>query len=119
MMSSNLEDDSEEEWAIESCLAMIQPVEEAKEEEAMLLVLKEIEEKMSENMGKHFGKDQFTITDELKSFEDKGEPERKPSLEYANAIVTEDDNIQEPSTYEKNQWKKKFKHGILCQSRRM
>ena len=37
-MFNNLEDDSEEEWAIESCLAVIEPVEEAVEEEAMLTV---------------------------------------------------------------------------------
>ena len=35
MTSSNLEDDSEEECAVESCLAVIEPVEEAEEEEVM------------------------------------------------------------------------------------
>ena len=76
-MFNNLEDDSEEEWAIESCLAMIQPVEEAVEEEAMLTVSKEIEEKMPESMGEQSRKDQFTITDELQSFEDEGEPKSR------------------------------------------
>ena len=48
---SNLGDDSEGEWAIELCLAMIELVEEAVEEEAMLPVSKEIEEKMLESIG--------------------------------------------------------------------
>ena len=48
---SNLGDDREGEWAIELCLAMIEPVEEAVEEEAILPVSKEIEEKMPESIG--------------------------------------------------------------------
>ena len=76
-MLSNLEDDSEEEWATESCLAMIEPVEEAMEEEAMLTVSKEIEEKMPESMGEQSRKDQFTVTDELQSFEDEGKPKSR------------------------------------------
>nr|POE67893.1 hypothetical protein CFP56_70863 [Quercus suber] len=56
---------------------MIEPVEEAVEKEAMLPVSKEIEEKMPESMGKQSRKDQFTITDELQSFEDEGEPESR------------------------------------------
>ena len=71
---NNLEDDSEEEWAVESCLAVIEPVEEAVEEEAMLIVSKEIEEKMPERMGEQSRKDQFTVTNELQSFEDEGKP---------------------------------------------
>ena len=51
-MFSNLDDDNKEEWAIESCLAVIEPVEEAVEEEAMLIVSKEIEEKMPESTSK-------------------------------------------------------------------
>ena len=43
-------DDSEEEWAVELCMVVIDPVEEVVEEVAMLKVLKEIEEKMPENM---------------------------------------------------------------------
>ena len=50
-MSSNQEDDSEEEWAVELCLAVIEPVEEAEEMEAMLPISKEIEEKMLESIG--------------------------------------------------------------------
>ena len=50
-MLSNLEDDSEEEWVVKSCLVVIEPVEEVVEEEAMLTVSKEIEEKMPESMG--------------------------------------------------------------------
>ena len=115
-MLSNLEDDSEEEWATESCLAMIEPVEEAMEEEAMLTVSKEIEEKMPESMGEQSRKDQFTVTDELQSFEDEGELEQKPNLEYANAAVTEDGNIQEPSTYEeasqREEWRKAMEEEI-------
>ena len=77
MTLSNLEDDSEEEWVVESCLAMIEPVEEAVEEEAMLTVSKEIEEKMPESMGEQSKKDQFTVTNEVQSFEDEGEPESR------------------------------------------
>ena len=108
-MSSNLEDDSEEEWVVESCLVVIELIEEAIEEEAMLTVLKKIEEKMPESMSEQSKKDQ-SITDELQSFEDKGEPEQKPNPEYANAAVTEEGNIQEPSTYEeafqREEWRK-------------
>ena len=43
-------DDSEEEWAVELCIVVIEPVEEVVEEVAMLKVLKEIEEKMPESM---------------------------------------------------------------------
>ena len=99
-MFSNLEDDSEEEQVVESCLAVIEPVEEVVEEEVMLTVSKEIEEKMPESMGEQSRKDQFTVTDELQSFEDEGESEQKPNPEFANAAVTKDVNIQEPSTYE-------------------
>ena len=99
-MFSNLEDDSEEEQVVESCLAVIEPVEEVVEEEVMLTVSKEIEEKMPESMGEQSRKDQFMVTDELQSFEDEGEPEQKPNPEFANAVVTKDGNIQEPSTYE-------------------
>ena len=77
MTLNNLEDDSEEEWAVELCLAMIEPVEEAVEEEAMLTVLKEIEEKMLESVREQSRKDQFTVTDKLQSFEDEGEPESR------------------------------------------
>ena len=77
MTLNNLEDDSEEEWAVELCLAVIEPVEEAVEEEAMLTVSKEIEEKMPESVGEQSRKDQFTVTDELQSFEDEGEPESR------------------------------------------
>ena len=55
-MSSNLEDDSNEEWAIELCLVVIEPVEEVEDEEAML-VSKEIEEKIPESMGEQSRKD--------------------------------------------------------------
>ena len=99
-MFSNLEDDSEEEQVVESCLAVIEPVEEVVEEEVMLTVSKEIEEKMPESMGEQSRKDQFTVTDELQSFEDEGEPEQRPNPKFANAVVTKDGNIQEPSTYE-------------------
>ena len=57
---------------------------------------------MPKSMGEQFGKDQFMVTDELQSFEDEGEPERKPNLEYANAATTKDGNIKEPSTYEES-----------------
>ena len=77
MTLNNLEDDSEEEWAVELCLAVIEPVEEAVEEEAMLTILKEIEEKMLESVREQSRKDQFTITDELQSFEDEGEPKSR------------------------------------------
>ena len=76
-MFNNLEDDSEEEWAVELCLAVIEPVEEAVEEEAMLTVSKEIEEKMPKSIGEQSRKDQFTVTDELQYFEDEGEPESR------------------------------------------
>ena len=76
-MFSNLEDDSEEEQVVESCLAVIEPVEEVVEEEVMLTVSKEIEEKMPESMGEQSRKDQFTVTDELQSFEDEGEPKSR------------------------------------------
>ena len=113
---NNLEDDSEEEWAVESCLAMIEPVEEAVEEEAMLTVSKEIEEKMPESMGEQSRNDQFTVIDELQSFEDEGEPEQKPNPEYANVIVTKDDNIKEPSTYKETsqieEWRKAMEEEI-------
>ena len=116
MTFSNLEDDSEEEWAVESCLVVIEPVEEAIEEEAMLTVSKEIEEKMPESIGEQSRKDQFTVTDELQSLEDEGEPEQKPNHEYANAAVTEDGNIQEPSTYEeasqREEWRKAMEEEI-------
>ena len=56
---------------------MIEPVEEAVEEEAMLTVSKEIEEKMPESMGEQSKKDQFTVTNEVQSFEDEGEPESR------------------------------------------
>ena len=116
MTFSNLEDDSEEEWTVELCLAVIEPVEEAVEEEAMLTVSKEIEEKIPESMGEQSRKDQFTVTDELQSFEDEGEPEQKPNLEYANVAVTEDGNIQEPSTYEeasqREEWRKAMEEEI-------
>ena len=56
-MFNNLEDDSEEEWAIEPCLAMIKPAEEVVEEEAMPIVSKEIEEKMPESIGEKSRKD--------------------------------------------------------------
>ena len=76
----------------------------------MLIVSKEIEEKMPESTSKQSRKDQFTVTDELQSFEDEGELEQKPNLEYANAAVTKDGNIQEPSTYEeasqREEWRK-------------
>ena len=72
-MSCNLGDDIEEEWAIELSPAVIDPVEEAEEEDAMLPVSKEIEEKTPESMEEQFGKYQFTITNELQSFEDEGE----------------------------------------------
>ena len=74
---SNLEDDSEGEWVVEASLAVIKPLEEAVEEEAMLTVSKEIEEKMPESMGEQSRNDQFTITDELQSFEDEGELESR------------------------------------------
>ena len=116
MTFSNLEEDSEEEWTVESCLAVIEPVEEAVKEEAMLTVSKEIEEKIPESMGEQSRKDQFTVTDELQSFEDEGELEQKPNLEYANAAVTEDGNIQEPSTYEeasqREEWRKAMEEEI-------
>ena len=112
----NLEDYNEEEWVVELCLAMIEPVEEAMEEEAMLTVSKEIEEKMPESIGEQSRKDQFTITDELQSLEDEGEPEQKPNHEYANVAVTEDGNIQEPSTYEeasqREEWRKAMEEEI-------
>ena len=66
-MFSNLEDDSKGEWVVESSLAMIELVEEKVEEEAMLTVLKEIEEKMPERMGEQSRKGQFIVTDELQS----------------------------------------------------
>ena len=96
--SNNLEDDSEEEWIVESYLAVTEPVEEAKKEEAMLPALNEIEEKKPESMRSNLGK--IMVIDELQSFEDEVEPELKPNPRYANAAITEDDNIQEPSTYE-------------------
>ena len=40
----------------------------------MLTVSKEIEEKIPESMVEQSRKDKFTITDELQSFEDEGEP---------------------------------------------
>ena len=40
----------------------------------MLIVSKEIEEKMPERMGEQSRKDQFTVTNELQSFEDEGKP---------------------------------------------
>ena len=43
-------DDSEEEWAVESCMVVIEPVEEVVEKVAILKVSKEIEEKMPESM---------------------------------------------------------------------
>ena len=43
----------------------------------MLTVSKEIEEKMLESMGEQSRKDQFTVTDELQSFEDEGELESR------------------------------------------
>ena len=55
-MLSNLEDDSKEEWAVELCLAVIESVEEAVEEKAMLTVSKEIEEKLPETWGSSLGK---------------------------------------------------------------
>ena len=76
----------------------------------MLPVSKEVEEKMSESMGEQPGKDLFIVTDELQSFEDEGELVQKPNLEYANAAVTKDGNVQEPSTYEeatqREEWSK-------------
>ena len=95
-----LEDDSKEEWVVELCLVMIEPIKEAEEVEAMLPVLKEIKEKKLESMGGHSRKDQFMVTDELQSFEDEGEPEQKPNPEYANTAIIEDGNIQKSSTYE-------------------
>ena len=116
MTFSNLEDDSEEEWAVESCLVVIEPVEEAIEEEAMLTVSKEIEEKMLESIGEQSRKDQFPVTDELQSLEDEGEPEQKPNHEYANTAVTKDGNIQEPSTCEeasqREEWRKAMEEEI-------
>ena len=76
---------------------MIEPFEEVVEEEAMLTISKEIEEKMPKSMREQSRKDQFTVTDELQSFE---EPEQKPNPEYANTTIIEDGNIQKPSTYE-------------------
>ena len=61
----------------EASLALIEPLEEAVEEEAMLTVSKEIEEKMPERMGEQSRNDQFTVTDELQSFEDEGELESR------------------------------------------
>ena len=82
----------------------------------MLTVSKEIEEKMPESIGEQSRKDQFTVTDELQSLEDEGEPEQKPNHEYANAAVTEDGNIQEPSTYEeasqREEWRKAMEEEI-------
>nr|POF12024.1 hypothetical protein CFP56_47281 [Quercus suber] len=78
---------------VRKCKIMSELVEEAVEEEAMLTVSKEIEEKMLESMGEQSRKDQFMVTDKLQSFEDEGEPEQKPNPEYANAVVTEDGNI--------------------------
>ena len=82
----------------------------------MLIVSKEIEEKMPESTSKQSRKDQFTVTDELQSFEDEGELEQKPNLEYANAAVTKDGNIQEPSTYEeasqREEWRKVMEEEI-------
>ena len=56
------------------------------------------------------------VTDELQSFEDESEPERTPNPEYANAAITEDDNIQEPSTYEeasqRKEWRKAMEEEI-------
>ena len=66
-MFSNLEDDSEGEWVVEASLAVIEPLEEVVEEEAMLTVSKEIEEKMPERMGEQSRKGQFIVTDELQS----------------------------------------------------
>ena len=114
-MFSNLEDDREEEWAVELCLAMIKLVEEAVEEEAMLTVSKEIEEKIHESIRGQSWKDQ-SVTNELQSFEDEGEPEQKPNPEYANVAVIEDGNIQEPSTYEeasqREEWRKAMEEEI-------
>ena len=78
-------------------MAMIKPFEEVVEEEAMLTISKEIEEKIPESMGEQSRKDQFTVTDELQSFK---EPEQKPNPEYANTAIIEDGNIQKSSTYE-------------------
>ena len=56
------------------------------------------------------------VTDELQSFEDESEPERTPNPEYANVAITEDDNIQEPSTYEeasqREEWRKAMEEEI-------
>ena len=94
---------------------MIEPVEEAIEEEAMLTVSKEIEEKIPESIRGQSWKDQ-SVTDELQSFEDEGEPEQKPNPEYANVAVIEDGNIQEPSTYEeasqREEWRKAMEEEI-------
>ena len=112
---SNLEDDREEEWAVELCLAMIKLVEEAVEEEAMLTVSKEIEEKIHESIRGQSWKDQ-SVTNELQSFEDEGEPEQKPNPEYANVAVIEDGSIQELSTYEeasqREEWRKAMEEEI-------
>ena len=98
------------------CLAVIELVEVAEEVEAMLPISKEIEEKMLESIGEQSRKDQFMGIDELQSFEDEGEPKRKPNPEYANAAVTEDDNIQQPSTYEeasqREEWRKAMEEEI-------
>ena len=111
-----LEDDSKEEWVVELCLVMIEPIKEAEEVEAMLPVLKEIKEKKLESMGGHSRKDQFMVTDELQSFEDKGEPKRKPNPKYANVTVTKDDNIKKPSTYKEasqiEEWRKAMEEEI-------
>ncbi|KAL0012757.1 hypothetical protein SO802_007865 [Lithocarpus litseifolius] len=67
--------------------AVIEPVEEAVEEEAMLTVSKEIEEKMLESMGEQSRKDHFMMIDELQSFEDEGEPKQKPNSEHCITLV--------------------------------
>ena len=50
--SNNLE----EEWTVESCLVVIESIEEAVEEEAMLTNSKEIEEKCLRAWGSSLGK---------------------------------------------------------------
>ena len=71
---------------------------------------------MPESIGEQSRKDQLMVIDELQSFEDESELERTPNPEYANAAITEDDNIQEPSTYEeasqREEWRKAMEEEI-------